>query len=98
MNQKASLIFEREETVVLRQSESHRRSTCDRCGEGLFITPEILAGITGSSEREIFRLVEAGAITFVETSRLYVCPDCYQRALGVDERVRHEFGVAGELK
>ena len=79
MQQKAQIIFEEEETLVLTQKGSHLLEFCPSCGsEVLFVTAEVLAAIGASTEREIFRLVEAGAIQFIEKSRTYVCAECFQ--------------------
>ena|SRR5688572_5214737 len=83
MKQKASVTFEQQETVVLKQSGSHRQEFCPRCDEeSMFVTPEILAALTGSNEREIFRLIEAGEVYFVEEARILGCSGCYTRAVG----------------
>ena len=82
MKQKASVTFEQQETVVLRQSGSYRQEFCPRCEEEvMFVTPEILAALTGSSEREIFRLIESGEIYFLEGKRIIGCPRCYSKSL-----------------
>jgi glycerol-3-phosphate dehydrogenase len=82
MKQKTQITFEQQETVVLRQSGSHTFVFCPRCdNQIMFVTPEILAAIAGSSEREIFRLMEAGTVHFVEKQRTYVCSECYQNSI-----------------
>ena len=82
MGQRAEITFEHRETIVLRQSGSHVLEFCSRCDNKiLFVTPEILAAMFSSSEREIFRLMEAGAVHFVEKQRTYVCPECYQNSM-----------------
>jgi hypothetical protein len=48
-------------------------------------TPEVIATITDTSEREVFRLIEGGALPFVETNRLYVCLECYRKCLSPKE-------------
>ena len=82
MKQRAQITFEQRETVILKQSESHLLEVCPYCeAEMLFVTPEILAAMTGASEREIFRLIEAGAIPFVERNRTYACSECYRKSI-----------------
>ena len=82
MKQRAQITFEQRETVILKQSESHVLEVCPNCdAEALFVTPEILAAMTGASEREIFRLIEAGAIQFVERNRTYACSECYRKSI-----------------
>lgn len=83
MKQKAQITFEQHETLVLKQSGSHVLEFCPKCGdEVLFVTPEILAAMTESSERDVFRLVEAGVIQFVERNRTYACSQCYRNSVG----------------
>ena len=82
MKQRAQITFEQRETVILKQSDSHVLEVCPTCeAEMLFVTPEILTAMTGVSEREIFRLIEAGAIEFVERNRTYACSECYRRSI-----------------
>jgi hypothetical protein len=45
------------------------------------VSPDILALISDTSEREIFRLIEAGTIFFDESDRVVVCPICYKRSI-----------------
>ena len=81
MKQKAEITFEERETVILRQSDSCLKEFCPRCQAIVrLMTVEILAMLSGSTEREIFRLLEAGRIHFVEARRLYACPGCYQKS------------------
>ena len=82
MNQRAEITFETEETVVLRNSGQFLRGFCPACRDEVHLfPPELLASITGSSEREVFRLLEAGRVDFVETRRIYACIGCYQKLL-----------------
>lgn len=37
------------------------------------IAPRAIAVLSGKTEREIFRLIEAGEIYFVEADRVWVC-------------------------
>ena len=99
MNQKTEITFEEQETVVVRQTGSHMSEFCPRCEETvLLVTPEILAALTGASEREIFRLLEEGVIHFVETKRLYACRDCYQRVIIESKLSEKASGPRGELQ
>jgi hypothetical protein len=41
------------------------------------MTPEILSVLVGTSEREIFRLIESGEIFFIEHDRVLACTSCY---------------------
>jgi hypothetical protein len=78
MGQRTEFTFEVEETVVLRQGGKIARDSCPRCQlEVDLVSPDVLSLITCASEREIFRLVEAGKVYFVETDRLVVCVRCF---------------------
>lgn len=74
MNQRAEIVFEKEETVLLRQTSATINEFCCDCGAFTdMATPEALAMISGMSEREIFRLIEAGEVHFYEGPKVYVC-------------------------
>jgi uncharacterized Zn finger protein (UPF0148 family) len=82
MTQKTEIVFEVEETFVLKQGGKIVAGHCPRCREDLdLVSPDILALATGTREREIFRLVETGKIHFDETDRLVVCPNCYKNSV-----------------
>lgn len=85
MKQKAAITFEVEETITLKQGGKIVNDFCPQCQMGVeLISPEVLAILAGSSEREIFRLIEAGFIHFVERKRVYACSGCYQRSFRLD--------------
>lgn len=74
MNQLKQIVFEVEETVVLRSGEMTTAGFCPVCGETVGLaTPLIASAIHGSNEREIFRLIESGVVHFIEEDRLLVC-------------------------
>jgi len=82
VKQKAEIIFEQEETVILRQSSGHFIDFCPNCIETVeLLTPEIMAAIAGTTEREIFRLIERGTIYFLERERIFGCPNCYKNSV-----------------
>jgi hypothetical protein len=86
MKHKAAITFEKEETLVVRQSASHMTDYCPACNLTVpMFTPEVMATITDTSEREIFRLIEGGCLPFVETNRLYACLECYRKCLSPKE-------------
>ena len=79
MRQRAEITFETAETVVVRNSGKFLLGFCPLCGDEVYMfPPETLAPMTGSSEREIFRLLETGNIHFVEAQRIYACLSCYK--------------------
>ena len=93
MTQKAEITFEVEETVVLKKGGKIITEFCPRCAEIVeMVSPDVLALVTGSSEREIFRLIETATIHFVESDRLVACPGCYRRLTSntIEGRVREE--------
>src|SRR6476619_1461376 len=99
MKQKTEVTFEQRDTVVLKQSSSHMTADCPLCKTTVeLLTPEILAALTGSTEREIFRLLETRMIHFVETRRIYACPDCYQRVIIESKLSETASGPGGELQ
>ena len=81
MKKRAEITFEVEETISFRQASAAITEFCPNCdATSVMISPEILASLTGASEREIFRLVETGLIHFKEAGRLVVCPECFRRS------------------
>lgn len=83
MNQRAEIVFEKEETVLLRQSAATRSEFCPFCkASTVMATPEAIALVSGITEREIFRLIEAGEIHFCEGPKIYVCLN----SLGIKEK------------
>ena len=87
MNQRAQITLETEEIIVLRNSGEFLTGFCPLCRRDTHMfPPEVLAPITGSSERELFRLLEAGQVHFVEARRIYACIGCYKRLLSPEPR------------
>jgi len=81
MRQKTEITFEVEETILVKQSEGQQTEFCPNCHTiTAMVPPARLAYLTGSSEREIFRLIETSAIHFAEIDRLIVCASCYRRS------------------
>jgi len=67
-NKKTEILIETHERTLIRWLEKEVRSFCRGClTEGFFILPERAAIETGTSVREIFRMVESGAVHFIET-------------------------------
>jgi hypothetical protein len=79
MGQKTEFTFELEETYTLKQGGKIVLGYCPKCEiEVELVSPDVLALAVRASEREIFRLVEAGRVYFQESDRLVVCPICYK--------------------
>lgn len=88
MKQNAAVTFELEETIVLKQGGKAVVDFCPRCKAYLeMISPDVLALMAACSEREIFRLIEAGRIHFIEPDRVLVCVSCYRESLMDDRRL-----------
>ena len=82
MDNKAEIALEVEETLIVKQGEKLVYELCPRCNQKVgMITPELLAKLYGTSEREIFRLLEVGLIHFIESERVLVCFGCYRQML-----------------
>ncbi len=80
MNKLKEIVVEVEETTILRSREMTIAGYCSACGEMVeMATPWLAAVISGSSEREIFRLIEAGSVECFEGSRLLACLGCFSR-------------------
>ena len=74
MKQKTEITFEIEERIILRASGERFQAFCPACRAIVeMFTPLVLAGLSGFTEREIFRLIEAGKVHFVEAERVFVC-------------------------
>ena len=68
------ITFETEETVVLRQGSTISVAECSACGRAvLMATPQAAGFLSGRDERQVFRLIEAGTIHFVEGGCVLVC-------------------------
>ena len=73
MKQKTEIVFEIEEFVTVRSRRSYA-GLCRECNAlAEMVTVETAAALTGISERELFRLIEAAAIHFTEAERVFVC-------------------------
>jgi hypothetical protein len=77
MGQRTEFTFEVEETILLKQGGKIVPGYCPTCDIDVeLVSPDVLTLASGISEREIFRLVEAGSIHFEETDRMLVCSMC----------------------
>ncbi|MCI0387386.1 MAG: hypothetical protein MOB07_01270 [Acidobacteria bacterium] len=80
MKQKVEIMFEVEETIVLRQGEQIGNEFCPQCRlVSAMMAPRAIAIFSGPKEREIFRLIETGKIYFVEADGVRVCLSCLHR-------------------
>ena len=73
MKRTTEVTYETEESVSVKVRDGFT-GFCGRCNAFVEMVPtEAAALLTGLSEREIFRLIEAGEIHFVEAERVFVC-------------------------
>lgn len=76
MKRKAEITFEIEETTILRFAERIICEFCPQCAKSVeMASPQTIADLSDYTEREIFRLVEAGKLHFIETGRTLICLD-----------------------
>lgn len=86
MKRRAEITFEIEETIVLRQAERIINAFCPQCAKRVeMASPQTIAGLSDYTEREIFRLVEAGKIHFIETGRVLICLDSLPVSKNIEE-------------
>jgi hypothetical protein len=74
MSKLKQIVFEVAERVVVRSGEFTTAGDCPFCGEKVAMgTPCTAAALYGVTEREIFRLIEAGNIHFTEIAQVMIC-------------------------
>lgn len=74
VGKKTEIEIELIETVAYGQRGERCEKFCSRCAANVEMAATQTAAIlTHKTEREIYRLVEAGEIHFVETDRVLVC-------------------------
>lgn len=74
MSRQKRIVFEIEERVVIRSGEFTTAVFCPFCDETVSMaTPCTAAALSELSERELFRLIEAGKIHFTETVQVMIC-------------------------
>ena len=77
MKETERITFETEETIVIRTGGVPEQRFCPHCERIVdMIAPYMVATMSTKTEREIFRLVEAGLIYSFESDRLRVCIEC----------------------
>ena len=74
MKQTTEIEIELSETVAYSRRSERFETFCPECKLLIeMATPQIAAVLTRTTEREIYRLVETGAVHFVETDRVLIC-------------------------
>jgi hypothetical protein len=77
------ITIKREEFVYLRRHQTGTSAWCSDCEANVnMLTPEEAAAVSGLSPRQIYRMVEARRLHFVESpeSAIFICP--YSLELG----------------
>ena len=70
------ITFETDETVVLREGSKVSVDYCPGCDRDvLMATPHAAAFLSGTTERHIFRIDEAGLLHCTENERVLICLD-----------------------
>lgn len=86
MKRKTEITFETEELVLFKARESFE-AFCPFCNEPVEMLTTVSASLLfGLSEREIFRLIEAGTVHFTEAERMFVCRNSLADREGVIKR------------
>ena len=79
MKRKAEITFEVEETIIVRREAIILTAFCPECLTFVeMASPVSIADFLDFTEREIFRLIEAGEIHFIEAGRILVCLDSFR--------------------
>src|SRR5262249_24508610 len=77
MKKKLRFVVETTESIRVRREWRKVLADCPLCeAVTTFETPPGISSRSGLAEREIFRLVEANAVSFLETDRVMVCSSC----------------------
>lgn len=90
MTEKTRIEIEVSETVAYSRSSERFENYCPACQTmAEMATPQVGAVLGHITEREIYRLVESGAIHFVETDRVLICLNSLPGYQIVTEREDH---------
>ena len=77
---KTEIEIELNETVAYRPRREMRRQFCPKCGSQAEMATPLLAAVSMNvTEREIFRLVEADQVHFIETDGIFICMESIRR-------------------
>ena len=79
MKKKVRFVVETTESISIRRQWRKVLADCPYCDAlTTFETPEGISSRTGLAEREIFRLLESDAVSFMEVDRVLVCSACLE--------------------
>lgn len=78
-----NLTIEIDERITLSDSDKKLEAYCSGCKKMTeMATPQMSGVLTDISEREVFRLIEAGEIHFIENARVLICVDSLRQLKG----------------
>jgi len=74
MKQTTQIEIEFSETIAYSRPGERYETFCPECKSMVeMLTTQVAAIVTGTTDREIYRLVETGKVHFVESGRVLVC-------------------------
>ncbi len=74
MKHKTEIEIEMSERIVFSRRTERFESFCPQCQSNVeMASPQIAAILTHTTERGVYRLIEAGTVHFVEAARVFVC-------------------------
>lgn len=80
MERKTEIEIELNETIAYRPRREMRQQYCPKCGSQVeMVTPLLAAVAMDLTEREVFRLIEAGKVHFLETDGILICMESIRR-------------------
>ncbi len=87
MKKQTEIVVEITENIELDAREAEFEAFCTECRRMVrMTTPKMCARLKKISEREIFRLIEARRIHFVENGDIRICLESVEEALGKEVR------------
>jgi hypothetical protein len=73
-NKNTGIVIEIDERIAVKNAEQRFEAYCSECKKMTeMATPKTAGTLTEISEREVFRLIEAKQIHFIENTRVLVC-------------------------
>ena len=83
ITRKTNITVTTEQKFIVQKQTAKEIVCCEQCRAEM-ISAHVSAEFFGISSREIYRLIEAGKIHFVETDRneIYICPVSVEQTAG----------------
>ena len=73
-NKTDGIVIEIDERIAVTNAEQQFEAYCSECKKMTqLVTPKTAAVLAGTSERDVFRLIETTAVHFIENDRILVC-------------------------